>query len=184
MKMALVREYFYKDPKGEIQPYHYCSECWKQYTNDEFNAGLIVNVGSTATPIKYCAKPCLGLKFTDYLSNPLGASYPTGGKLPTEEPMDIRKVPEKKPKPVIQPIIEPKVEELPIQEILIELKVEEPPQEIPPQEEEPVPFSEELERLSGRQIVEKVKKEKGIEITCSLKSKKVIIKRAMAIYGF
>jgi len=59
----MKREYFYKDAKGVVRPYHYCSECSKQYNDDEFQAGLIVNVGSSTTPIKYCAKPCLLVKF-------------------------------------------------------------------------------------------------------------------------
>ena len=56
------RDYFYKE-RGKMLPYHYCSECGKQYKDDEFKAGLIVNVGSNSTPIKYCAKPCLLIKF-------------------------------------------------------------------------------------------------------------------------
>ena len=57
-----MREYFYKD-HGKMKPYHYCSECGKQYKDDEFKDGLIINVGSSTTPIKYCVKPCLQLKF-------------------------------------------------------------------------------------------------------------------------
>lgn len=56
------REYFYKE-RGKVLPYHYCSECGKQYKDDEFKDGLIVNVGSSSTPIKYCAKSCLLIKF-------------------------------------------------------------------------------------------------------------------------
>lgn len=59
----MKREYFYKDQNKVVRPYHYCSECGKQFNDEEFKAGLIVNVGSTTTPIKYCAKICLQIKF-------------------------------------------------------------------------------------------------------------------------
>jgi hypothetical protein len=58
----MKREYFYTE-RGKIKPYHYCSDCGKQYRDDEMESGLIVNMGSNITPIKYCAKPCLLIKF-------------------------------------------------------------------------------------------------------------------------
>jgi hypothetical protein len=64
----MKRDYFYKDSEGGLRPYHYCSECSKQYNDDEFKAGLIINVGSSTTTIKYCAKPCLQIKFPPELS--------------------------------------------------------------------------------------------------------------------
>lgn len=63
----MKREYFYTEARV-VRPYHYCSECGKQFNDDEFLAGQIVNVGSGITPIKYCAKPCLSLKFPNGLS--------------------------------------------------------------------------------------------------------------------
>lgn len=59
----MKREYFYTDSEGKTRPYHYCSECGNQYNDDELKANLIINVGSETTPIKYCATPCLGIKF-------------------------------------------------------------------------------------------------------------------------
>lgn len=64
----MKREYFYKNAKGESRPYHYCSECGKRFNDEEFHAGQIVNVGSGITPIKYCVKPCLSLKFPNGFS--------------------------------------------------------------------------------------------------------------------
>lgn len=58
----MKREYFYKE-HGQLKPYHYCSECGKRFTDDEFKKGLILNVASKSTPIKYCATPCYQIKF-------------------------------------------------------------------------------------------------------------------------
>ena len=52
-----------------------------------------------------------------------------------------------------------------------------------PKEDKPLDLLEqELKGLKAAQIVEKVKNEKGVEITFSLKSKAAIIKKALQIY--
>jgi len=53
-----------------------------------------------------------------------------------------------------------------------------------PKEDKPIDsLEQELKGLKAAQIVEKVKNEKGVEITFSLKSKSAIIKKALQIYG-
>ena len=56
----MKREYFYKENEV-VKPYHYCSECGKQYKDDQLDKEII-NIGSRTTPIKYCRTPCLELK--------------------------------------------------------------------------------------------------------------------------
>ena len=55
------REFFYLID-GKTKPYHYCTDCGTQYTDEQLQAGEIVNVGSKATPIKYCKTPCMARK--------------------------------------------------------------------------------------------------------------------------
>ena len=62
-----MKKYFYKI-NGKLLPYHYCSECNKQYTNSDAIKGLIVNIGTSKTPLNYCASPCLKRKFPQPIS--------------------------------------------------------------------------------------------------------------------
>lgn len=89
------------------------------------------------------------------------------------------------PHPVLHHVVKPEEQEIPI-----EIK-EEPKQEF---KQEPKKLNsnalkierlfemeEDLKKLSAKQIVEKIQKEKGITINVSLKSKALIIKKALKI---
>jgi len=170
------RKYFYKNSSGEVVPYHYCSECGKQFTNEEFNVGLIVNVGSKTTPIKYCAKPCLSLKFSEVTSKRQHVENPDL-KIEKFVEAPITDIPN--PEIPESPIIDIPNPEIP-EELLEEIPQENPPKENPLKN---LSLEEELRKLTARQIVEKVKKEKGVTLLGSLKSKIVFIKKALKLYA-
>lgn len=56
------REYFYTK-NGKVLPYHYCSECDKRFTDEEFKQGLLIEVGLVASPLKFCKGLCFDTKF-------------------------------------------------------------------------------------------------------------------------
>lgn len=177
----MTREYFYKNSKGQVVPYHYCSECGKRYTNEEFNNNLIVNVGTSITPIKYCVKTCLDLKFPD--QKPQGIILPK--KLHDVDEGFEEIIPkEMEPEKLLED------SEVPPEEVIEEIEpiIEKVIKKIKPtvKEIEPIKSSDSLEedlnKLSAKQIIEKVKAEKGIEITGDLKSKKMILRRALKAY--
>lgn len=58
----MKREYFYKKD-GKVLPYHYCTECDKKFTDEEFEQGLVIKVGLSASPVKLCKSPCFNIKF-------------------------------------------------------------------------------------------------------------------------
>jgi hypothetical protein len=158
----MKREYFYKNSKGEIVPYHYCSECGKRYTNEDFNDGLIINIGSNTTPIKYCVKPCLSLKFPEPEHQP-SATIPLSKKFhPSNDDLPEKNL------TIIKEIVADMEEEKIVKKKNTFNNIN---------------FEEELKKLSARQIVEKIKKEKKIELTDSLKSKKTIIRKALKLYA-
>jgi hypothetical protein len=61
------------------------------------------------------------------------------------------------------------------------------PEESTPKKELPIkeisPLEQEFKKMSAKEIVKKVTAEKGVTLTCSLKSKKTIIKKALEIYA-
>lgn len=56
----MKREYFYNE-NGVMKPYHYCTNCGKRHTDDQFRKLEIINIGTQRTPMKYCnTDACLG----------------------------------------------------------------------------------------------------------------------------
>lgn len=84
----MKREYFYTDSKGKIRRNHYCSECGKQYNDDEFKAGLILSKGLENAPMKYCATPCFELKFPPH---PVKITEPIPKKETSQKPVQKKK---------------------------------------------------------------------------------------------
>jgi len=85
------------------------------------------------------------------------------------------------PYPILHPVVKPEEEVEPIEDSNIKTDPTDILEIINTQPKEKDQMEEELKKLSAKQIVEKVQREKNVSINISLKSKSAILKKALSI---